>query len=339
MNHNFENQQTTEILPNYRARHIQAIQLFQSGKSTKEIAEILRVNVRTVQRYLQKDLNMINSEKRLPGNQNKLSEHQLNNIKNTIALPAREARFLASEWTPRILKRYIWDEYRISISREKARQLLLSNRSIYSQKSSELELKEMSLWEQNDSTAIWLISHLYLGKQNRQSKFKNKKKTYIDDDLLKTKEELESQNIDATKKARSQIAICALNMKTNDIRCILVDRNADEKKQVKDLYVKAANLSRKKKVIFLTTKSGIVGRTLETQRLSLYKKSISLEFLPSASITFDPLRHLKRSILTKFSLLDHRRVNGRIQRSSKAKEFAKNTQDYLISYFQEISTF
>ncbi|WP_211748746.1 hypothetical protein [Paenibacillus sp. Marseille-Q4541] len=142
-----------------------------------------------------------------------------------------------------------------------------------------------------------------------------------------------------TKKATPQIALCALNLKTNDLRCIFLNPIADENKQVNKLFVKAANLSRKKQVIFLTTRSSIIGKNLETRRYSLRNKSIILEYLPASSFIFEPLRSFRRAILTKFSLLDHKESNGIKERSSKAKEFGKTTYDVLSKYFEEKSTF
>lgn len=327
-------------LPKYKARNILARQLSKDGKSTKEIAEILGVNVRTVQRHLKMMPDIHDQARRLPGNKYKLSQDQLNSITNAISAPPTKSGFLVSEWTTHVLQQYIWDEFEITVSREKARQLLQSNCSTAKQISSNAELKKkIRKWKQNNDTAIWIIGHLYLGTQNRQVKFKSGKKPFIDDDLLMTPEEIEQEKIDLSKKATPQITLCAINLKTNDLRCIFLNPNDDEKKQINRLFVRAANLSRKKQVIFLTTRSSIIGKNLETRRYSLLNKSIFLEYLPASSFIFEPLRSFRRAILTKFSLLDHKESNGIKEKSSKAKEFGKTTYDVLSKYFKEKSTF
>lgn len=336
------NKQATEDIniPKYKARNILTRELYESGKSNEEISEILGVSIRTVQRNLKMFSAVNDSERRLPGNTYKLSNDRLTVINNVIASSPTESGFLVSEWTPHVLIQYIRDEYNISISREKARQLLQSNRSIAPSPPSDTELKKIyKKWKRDTHTEIWTIGHLYLGTQNRQGKYKNGKKPFVDEDLLKTQQEIKRENIDLTRKATPQIALCAMNAKTGDIRCIFLDPNADEKQQINRLFVKAANLSRSKRVIFITTKSSIVGRTLETRRHSLLKKSISLEFFPSASFVFEPLHALRRSILTRFTLFDRKESQGIIVRSTKAKEFGKTTHDILLKHFQEISSF
>ncbi|WP_211748747.1 helix-turn-helix domain-containing protein [Paenibacillus sp. Marseille-Q4541] len=129
-------------LPKYKARNILARQLAEDGKSTKEIAEILGVSIRTVQRHLKMMPDIHDPARRLPGNNYKLSGDQMRAITTAISSPPTESGFLLSEWTTHMLQQYIWDEFEIIVSREKARQLLQSNCSTTKQIPSECRAKD-----------------------------------------------------------------------------------------------------------------------------------------------------------------------------------------------------
>ncbi|WP_179198375.1 hypothetical protein [Paenibacillus amylolyticus] len=122
---------------------------------------------------------------------------------------------------------YIIDEFDILTSKEKCRQLLKD--FIVPTDLSKTNLKNgYKGWLNDPDTAIWIYGHLYLGTQNRDAKFKSGKKPYIDDDLLKTQEEIFEEKIDLSNKSRPELAICMINIKTKQMGCKMLEHHLNK---------------------------------------------------------------------------------------------------------------
>ncbi|WP_289137764.1 helix-turn-helix domain-containing protein [uncultured Brevibacillus sp.] len=318
----------------YTRRRLLTIFHYLNGMQSSEISKLLGISTRTIQRHIsafnELGPNYLHKTSR-PGNIEKLTQEQMVQLKEDIKKGPLRCGYFVADWTALVLRKHIKKLFHANLSLESCRKILASNQRL---KVKQNPMEQRKIFKEtlskvlnDDNTDIWVIMDIYLGRY-RGGKNSRGLYPYLEEDLVKTEEEIKAAKIDLEEPAHKVIVLCSKNLKTHEFVYHYKSKYEKEEQAFKSVLEVILKRSSKNEVVLFISNNSFSKKSLAKITNKKAKRNIQVCYLPPYSQELHPLKSLKKQLLSDLKLID--------KRNKRATVISQQKKQKIIRYLEQL---